>query len=78
MSDMDHRPKPERAMIFSTRESRLHQSLTGEFAQSSPGEPERLQVIHELVRSGDYHVPASAIADCIIERMMVDKRGRES
>ncbi len=78
MSDMGHRPKPERAMIFSTRESHLDRSMTGEFKQGSPGEPERLQVIYQLVRSGDYHVPASAIADCIIERMMVDKRGTES
>lgn len=78
MSDMGHRPKPERAMIFTTRESRLDRSLTGEFTHSSPGEPERLRVIHELVRSGDYHVPASAIADRIIERIMVDKRGTES
>lgn len=78
MSDISHRPKPERAMTFTTPESRLHRTLTGEFSQSSPREPERLQVIHELVRSGDYHVPASAIADRIIERMMVDKRGQES
>jgi anti-sigma28 factor (negative regulator of flagellin synthesis) len=78
MSDKGHRSTPERAMFYSARESNVHQGRTGELAQSSPGESERLHVIHELVRSGDYHVPASAIADCIIERMMVDKRGQES
>ncbi len=31
----------------------------------------RLQTIHELVRSGDYHVPAVAIAERMIERLMM-------
>jgi anti-sigma28 factor (negative regulator of flagellin synthesis) len=40
--------------------------------------PARLQVIHDLIRSGDYHVPATAIADRMIEQMIVDKREPKS
>ena len=32
--------------------------------------PARLQVIHDLIRSGDYQVPASAIADRMLEQMI--------
>jgi len=35
----------------------------------------RLQAIHDLIRSGDYHVPAAVIADHMVERMMADKSG---
>ncbi len=35
----------------------------------------RLQAIHDLIRSGDYHVPAAAIADRMVERMLAEKRG---
>jgi hypothetical protein len=34
----------------------------------------RLQAIHDLVRSGDYHVPAAAIADRMVERLIAEKR----
>ena len=78
MSEMTHRSTPEHALSSSARESHVHRGGPGESARSPLGESERLQVIHELVRSGDYHVPASAIADRIIERMIVDKRGQES
>lgn len=36
----------------------------------------RLQAIHDLIRSGDYHVPANVIADRMIERMLADRRSR--
>ena len=39
--------------------------------------PARLQAIHDLIRSGDYHVPASAIADRMIEQMIFYRRRRE-
>jgi hypothetical protein len=34
----------------------------------------RLQAIHDLIRSGDYHVPAAAIADRMVERMLAERR----
>jgi anti-sigma28 factor (negative regulator of flagellin synthesis) len=40
--------------------------------------PSRLQAIHELVRSGDYHVPAAAIADRMIEQLISTSRRREA
>jgi len=45
---------------------------------ASPSMPARLQVIHDLIRAGDYHVPATAIADRMIEQMVVEKRERKS
>jgi hypothetical protein len=33
----------------------------------------RLQAIHDLIRSGDYHVPAAVIADRMVERMLSEK-----
>ncbi len=61
---------------------RIEQSLVPEMQaeeslSATPGNSARLETIHELVRSGDYHIPASAIADRIIERIMIDKRGGE-
>lgn len=38
----------------------------------------RLQTIHALVRSGSYHIPASAIADRMIERILFDKADSRS
>ena len=34
----------------------------------------RLRAIHDLVSSGEYHVPAPAIADRIIDRLLTEKR----
>jgi hypothetical protein len=65
-------------MYQTARDSHSNRGQTGETIQTPPGEPARLQVIHELVSSGDYHVPAAEIADRIIERIMVDKRGLKS
>jgi len=45
-------------------------------AVGPPVTASRLQAIHELVRRGDYHVPATVIAECMIDRMMTEKRGR--
>lgn len=36
----------------------------------------RLRAIQDLVCSGDYHVPAAAIADRMIEQLMMEKRRR--
>lgn len=35
----------------------------------------RVRVIHELVQSGRYYVPASAVAEKMIERLIAHKRG---
>jgi anti-sigma28 factor (negative regulator of flagellin synthesis) len=64
MRILSHRSKAERT--------------SGETIRSSSGEPARLETIHEAVRSGVYHVPATAIADCMIEHIMVSKRANES
>jgi anti-sigma28 factor (negative regulator of flagellin synthesis) len=56
----------------------MYQGQPGEAAQPSPGASARLQAIHELVRTGEYHVPATAIADRMLERIIVDKREQGS
>jgi anti-sigma28 factor (negative regulator of flagellin synthesis) len=75
MSDIGHKLTRESAMNAITRQNRFQ---TGLFVGGGPGysaSAARLQVIHELVRSGDYHVPATAIADRMIEQMvMIDRR----
>jgi anti-sigma28 factor (negative regulator of flagellin synthesis) len=78
MSAMAHRPTPEPAMDSIARHSHLGQGPAAESESSSSATPARLQVIHELIRSGDYHVPATAIADRMIEHMMGDERERNS
>ena len=50
--------------------------LRGEQLRPDRDSSARLQAIHDLIRSGDYHVPATAIADRMIERMIADKRRR--
>ena len=61
-----------------TRHSHFRDGPAAEGNPASSTPTARLQVIHDLIRSGDYHVPATAIADRMIEQMMVEKRGRES
>jgi anti-sigma28 factor (negative regulator of flagellin synthesis) len=78
MSAKSNRPTQEPAMNPSARHSQLHQGPPAESVSSPSTTHARLEVIHELIRSGDYHVPATAIADCMIERIMVDKRERKS
>ncbi|MBN1320878.1 MAG: hypothetical protein JXA87_08555 [Thermoleophilia bacterium] len=76
MSETSHTPIPDGGMNASIRQNR------------SPGDPgpargpagaaasARLQAIHDLIRSGDYHVPATAIADRIIEQLLAGKPRR--
>jgi anti-sigma28 factor (negative regulator of flagellin synthesis) len=78
MSAMSHRPEPEAGMNPSTRQSHFRDAQAGEGNATLSTPIARLQVIHDLIRSGDYHVPATAIADRMIEQMMVEKRGCES
>jgi hypothetical protein len=61
-----------------TRQNRFR---CGHFSGAGPGSSTsaaRLQVIHDLVRSGDYHVPATAIAERMIEQMLLVDRRRSS
>lgn len=78
MSPTDHRAMSERAMCAFERDARTHEGQAEKTVQCSSGISTRVQAIHELVCTGDYHVPAAAIADCIVERIIGSKRGSES
>jgi anti-sigma28 factor (negative regulator of flagellin synthesis) len=60
------------------RHSDSHHGQGAEGAAGCSASAARLQTIHELVRSGGYHVPATAIADRIVEQMIATRRERES
>jgi hypothetical protein len=78
MSGISQIPTPEFAMNPITRENRFRSGpATGDVPACSTS-PARLQAIHDLIRSGDYHVPATAIADRMIEEMLVRGRRREA
>jgi hypothetical protein len=78
MSTMAYRQTPEPAMNPRSRQSHPQQGLAESGGSVSSSTPARLQVIHHLVRSGDYHVPAIAIADRMIEHLMIAKQESES
>jgi anti-sigma28 factor (negative regulator of flagellin synthesis) len=74
MSSMSQKPAAGNAMNSAAHESRSSYDLGCGGGTSSSAAPARLQAIHELIRSGDYHVPASAIADRMVERMLAERR----
>jgi anti-sigma28 factor (negative regulator of flagellin synthesis) len=76
MSEMTQKPAQETAMSTSAKDNRFSSSLSAGNTAAGSNAPARLQAIHDLIRSGDYHVPANAIADRMIERMIADKRRR--
>lgn len=76
MSDMSQKPAHEINMITTPRDSRFSHTLSEGGGASGQESAARLQAIHDLIRSGDYHVPATAIADRMIERMIAGRRGR--
>jgi anti-sigma28 factor (negative regulator of flagellin synthesis) len=76
MSDVSQKPVPETSMNAATQHNRLPAGLGPDTGMTSPAAAARLQAIHDLIRSGNYHVPANAIADRMIERMITDKRRR--
>ena len=76
MGIMSQKPESEKAMNTATRENRFPSGPGSGCGAADPAASARLQAIHDLIRSGDYHVPATAIADRMIERMMADKRRR--
>ena len=61
-----------------SQQRRPHQAPAEGRPLSTSPMPTRLEVIHNLVHSGDYHVPAAAIADRMIEQLMIAKRERDS
>ncbi len=75
MSDMGQKPVTGIGMNAVARNNRFSTSLGSEAGRAGAASA-RLQAIHDLVRSGDYHVPAAAIADRMIERMIADRRRR--
>ncbi len=61
-----------------SRQSHPQQSHSETGGAVSSTSPARLQAIHHLVRSGDYHVPAMEIADRMIEELMIAKQEYDS
>ena len=76
MSDNAQKPEQETIMGTTTRDNHCSYELPARSAPSGQDSSARLQAIHELIRSGDYHVPATAIADRMVERMIADRRRR--
>jgi hypothetical protein len=76
MSVTDHSSTPEGALSQTKSGYNRPCNEARDDALKSLGTPEHLRAIHELVRSGDYSVPATVIADRMIERLIGDKRGQ--
>ena len=76
MSDNAQKPEQEITMGPTSRDNRCSYDLPPRNEAVGQDTSARLQAIHELIRSGDYHVPAAAIADRMVERMIAGKRGR--
>ena len=74
MSALVHRSTPETAMNPITRQPHPSQDAAPESTGNAGPAEARLRLIHDLIRSGDYHVPAMAIADRMIEQMIVERR----
>ena len=74
MSTTSQKPADEVAMNIAARDNRQTYDVGSGCGDGSSVPAARLQAIHDLIRSGDYHVPANAIADRMIERMLADRR----
>lgn len=77
MSDCSQKPATETAMDATAPETRFPSNLGSAGGPALPAAADRLRAIHDLVRSGDYHVPAAVIADRMIERMISERRRRK-
>ena len=75
--DRRHTPEPGGRGSFPLQR-RSHETPAESRLPSASPMPTRLEVIHNLVHSGDYHVPAAAIADRMIEQLMIAKLQRDS
>jgi hypothetical protein len=78
MSAIGHTPTPEFSMNPIVIENHFRSVQAGAEGLGGQGMPARLQAIHDLIRSGDYHVSAAAIADRMIEEMLVCRQRREA
>lgn len=78
MSPKTHSSTPQAGMNPITRQPHPCRSFASESVGGTAPRNARLQIIHELIRSGDYNVPAIAIADRMVEQMMIERRERES
>jgi hypothetical protein len=76
MSAMVHRSTPEQTMNLTARQPNPRPSIAAESAADAGTMSARLRVIHDRVRSGDYRVPATAIADRMVEQMLIQRRQR--
>lgn len=74
MSEYSRTPIPNGGMNANIRQNRSPGIPAPPRGQVGPAAPARLQAIHDLIRSGDYHVPADEIADRMIEQLLADKR----
>ncbi len=77
MSTTNHTPTPEFPMNPIVNESCFRSPQSAVEGPGGQLMPARLQVIHDLIRSGDYHVPAAAVADRMIEQMLFCRRPRK-
>ena len=78
MSDTSQKPKPDTSMSATTRHNQHPADPGADRGPAVLAEPARLQAIHDLIRSGAYHVPANAIADRMVEQLLVDRRRRRN
>ncbi len=76
MSESSQTPIPNGDMNANIRQSQFPCASGPARSQVGPPAAARLQAIHDLIRSGDYHVPATAIAERMIEQLLAGKRRR--
>ena len=75
MSNSDYRPDEE--LLVETgadKNEALHHQTPCSPVPAAETSGSRVKVIHELVQSGRYHVPATALAEKMIERLVSRKR----
>jgi len=76
MSAMVHKSIPEQTMNLIPRQPNPRSTVAAEDAADVGTMNARLRLIHDRIRSGDYHVPATAIADRMVEQMISQRRQR--
>ena len=76
MSDNAQTPEQEITMGTTSRDNRFSYDLSSRTTPCLEDTSARLRAIHDLIRSGDYHIPATAIADRMVERMIAGKGRR--
>ena len=75
MTTRSQKPASETAMNTAACEAYGRCDINVTSGAGTTASSARLQAIHDLIRSGDYHVPAAVIADRMVERMLTDKGG---